>query len=107
MKDYLIFASKEEASRRIPVNSMVKISIAGKMIFMAHTPDGFFAGDDACPHRGASLSKGTLNYLNEVVCPLHAYRYSLVYGTEASQRTAELALYPVVVNDNGIYITLP
>jgi nitrite reductase/ring-hydroxylating ferredoxin subunit len=107
MKSYRIFKSAEEASQRIPLNSLVKISVAGKMIFMAHTPKGFFAGDDACPHRGGSLSKGTLNYLNEVICPLHSYRYNLQYGTETSQRSADLVLYAVETKDDGVYVTIP
>ena len=64
-----IFDSEEEATQVVPVTKAKQLQINGRKICLAHTQTGFYAVADACPHLGESLSKGTTNYLNEVVCP--------------------------------------
>ncbi len=38
-----------------------------------------FAFNNVCPHRGASLSKGTL-HRNNIVCYMHGYEYDVFTG---------------------------
>jgi nitrite reductase/ring-hydroxylating ferredoxin subunit len=101
---YKVFDSEEEANTKVPVRKLQQIIVGGKTLCFAHTPNGFFAVEDACPHLGYSLSKGTTNYLNEIVCPWHSYRYNLGNGRECEYRSKNAILYPVDVRNDGIYI---
>lgn len=99
-----VFASEEEARAQVAVRKMQLLEIDGQAICFAHTPAGFFAVDDACPHLGHSLSRGTTNYLNEVICPWHSYRYNLATGRECEYRTRNAVQHPVEVRGDGVYI---
>lgn len=66
--------------------------------------NSFFAVQDSCSHNGESLSKGTVNYLGEVVCPWHNYRFELSTGRECSMRSADLRTYPIKVDVDGFFI---
>ncbi|WP_276499247.1 Rieske (2Fe-2S) protein [Pontibacter litorisediminis] len=101
------FASQEEAIRQVPLRKLTQLTLGGRKICFAHTSAGFFAVADACPHLGYSLSRGTTNYLNEVVCPWHSYRFNLQNGRECEYRSRNATAYPVEVRADGVYIGLP
>ncbi len=91
----------------MPVRKLQLLQIEGLSICLAHTTAGFFAVADACPHLGYSLSKGTTNYLNEVICPWHSYRYNLNNGRECEYKSRNAVTYPVEVREDGVYLGLP
>lgn len=99
-----VFDSEEDASAQVPLRKLQRFDLDGRAVCFAHTPDGFFALDDACPHLGYSLSRGTTNYLNEVICPWHSYRYNLANGRECDYRTRNAVLHPVEIRKDGLYI---
>jgi nitrite reductase/ring-hydroxylating ferredoxin subunit len=101
---FKVFNSEIEAKEKVQLRKLQKFELNGREICFAHTPFGFFATDDACPHLGYSLSRGTTNYLNEVICPWHSYRYNLSTGRECDYRTRNATLYPVEVREDGVYI---
>ncbi|MFD2514409.1 Rieske (2Fe-2S) protein [Pontibacter locisalis] len=101
-----IFDSEEEAIAQVPVRKLHRFELGGRAVCFAHTSLGFFAIDDACPHLGYSLSRGTTNYLNEVVCPWHSYRYNLSNARECDYRTHNANLHPVEIRNDGIFIGL-
>ena len=107
MKKLRIFDSPEKAKSTVPLNTLKKLRTKTQTFCLAHTPEGFFATSDACPHMGASLSKGRLNYLNELICPLHSYRFQLQSGRECQNRTSDLSTYRVELNEKGLFIYLP
>jgi nitrite reductase/ring-hydroxylating ferredoxin subunit len=106
MKWYKIFDSIEEAEIRVPLNHTVKASFKSLKICIAHTGKGWFAIEDECPHLGESLSKGTINYLNEITCPWHSYRYNLEHGRECSQKTRDARVFKVEARDKGLFLGL-
>lgn len=103
-KWYRVFASRAEAEDRIAENTMVSLNAEGRKICLARTKSGFFAVDDACPHMGDRLSNGTVNYLNEVICPWHTYRYHLQSGEECRQRSAPVAVHEIEEREDGLYL---
>ena len=107
MKKIQIFDSPEKARESVPLNSLKKLRTKNQAFCLAHTPAGFFATNDACPHMGASLSEGRINFLNELICPLHGYRYELQSGQECQQRTSDLQTYTVELTEEGLFIYLP
>ncbi len=102
-----VFDSPEEAANEVPVRKLKELRIENISICFAHTAAGFFAVADACPHLGYSLSKGTTNYLNEVICPWHSYRFNLQNGRECEYKTRNATVYPVETRTDGIYIGIP
>jgi nitrite reductase/ring-hydroxylating ferredoxin subunit len=104
MKSYKLFDSLEAAQKRIPLNSKVRVDAAGRKICVGHNARGFYAVDDTCPHLGASLSEGTTNVNNEIVCPWHSHRFNLSTGEECDRRSHDLKIHKVVIGDDGFFI---
>ncbi|MCJ8167249.1 Rieske 2Fe-2S domain-containing protein [Pontibacter sp. E15-1] len=99
-----IFSSEQEAKAQVALRQLLRLEVDGRTICLAHTAKGFFALDDACPHLGHSLSRGTTNYLNEVICPWHSYRFDLESGRECEYRTRNAVQHPIEFRDDGMYI---
>ncbi|MCZ6692536.1 MAG: Rieske 2Fe-2S domain-containing protein [Bacteroidetes bacterium] len=104
MKWYKIFNNLSEAKTKVPLGKTQLLIARDQRICLAHTHQGFFAIDDACPHMGESLTKGTTNYLNEIVCPWHNHRFSLTTGTECKDRTAPGRLHKIELREDGLYL---
>lgn len=107
MQWYKVFDSVETARSKIKPNSLQLVILGGRKICLSRTTDGFRAIEDACPHRGEPLHKGSVNYLGEVVCPLHSYRYRLLDGVECEGRTQDAEVFEVKINQEGFFIGVP
>lgn len=59
---------------------------------------------NACPHMGEQLHKGNINLINEIVCPLHTYRFNMDTGEESSGRCRPLKTFPVIEKTGGLYV---
>jgi len=66
----------------------------------------FFAVQNNCTHSGGSLSEGTINYLGEVVCPLHQHQFNLKTGRENGQRSKDLECFPIKESEEGVFILI-
>ena len=106
MRWYRIFKSIQEAQQRVPPGSLQLVRIGKRRICLAHTTGGFRAFTDTCTHLRASLSQGKLNYLDEVICPWHEYRFDTDNGEECSGRSTALALYKIELREDGLYLGL-
>ncbi len=104
MTYYKLFNSLEEAEKVISIGESRQVNAGGTLVCLSRTKSGFFAVADDCPHLGASLSKGTLNEENEIVCPWHSYRYNLKNGLECKHRSADLPLFEVKIDEDGFSI---
>ncbi|MBS1558188.1 MAG: Rieske 2Fe-2S domain-containing protein [Bacteroidetes bacterium] len=97
-----IFDNRQEAIEKLRTPCL--LVIRGRRICLAIFNKNIFAVQDKCTHNGESLCKGKINYLGEVVCPLHQYRFDLKTGREGEQRSADLECFPVQENEEGIFI---
>lgn len=79
----------------------------GNRFCMARHDDRIFAFQARCPHAGADLSKGAVDKLGNVICPLHHYRFSLATGRNVSGEGYFLKRYAVGIEEDGIYVELP
>lgn len=104
MEWYKLFDTLKEAEKVVPMRSARLILAANRKICLAHAPQGFFAVADACPHLGESLSRGTVNYLGEIICPWHSYRYQLKNGQECEYRSKKATTYPLRIDEEGVFI---
>jgi nitrite reductase (NADH) small subunit len=60
-----------------------------------------FAVADRCPHRGGPLADGMI-VGDQVVCPLHAFRFHGETGTCDQAGACSIATYPVEVTPDGL-----
>lgn len=102
-----VFNTIQEAEKVVPMRSSKLILADNRKICLSHTQDGFFAIADTCPHLGESLSRGTVNYLGEVICPWHSYRYNLQNGFECENRSRKAATYQLKIEPDGVFIGIP
>ena len=69
----------------------------------------FFAINDFCPHMGASLSDGHVSDDGCVMCPWHAWSFSINDGTWMDNRKSGIRTqtYEVRVQDGQIQVLVP
>lgn len=101
-----ILPGKDDALSRIKQGSTQLLVVHQQRICLARIGDEFFAVEDKCSHNGESLSKGNINFLGEVICPWHGYRFNLQTGREAGERSRDLTTYPIKTDESGFYIGL-
>ena len=101
-----IFESKLKATEALTVNKPFLVSINGVKICIVKSQLGLSAFKNNCPHAGASLSDGHINSSNEIVCPLHGYRFSLLDGREKSGNSCELYMYGLELTDEGLFLNI-
>jgi nitrite reductase (NADH) small subunit len=65
-----------------------------------------FAVDGVCPHKGGPLADGMLAG-DQVVCPLHAFRFHGTSGECDQPNVCGIESYPVEVRDGAIFVTVP
>ncbi len=107
MKRYKVFDSVEKAEATIAESKAILVIINSKKICLSRYKGKFHASENSCPHQFESLSKGNINYIGEIICPLHSYRYDLKTGRECQMRTRDLETYFVDINKDGLFVTLP
>lgn len=106
MKRYKVFDSMEKADAQIGENQSILVVINSKKICLSKHQGEFYASENNCPHQFESLSKGAINYLGEIICPLHSYRYNLKTGRECQIRTRDLVTYFVESDKEGLFVTV-
>jgi nitrite reductase/ring-hydroxylating ferredoxin subunit len=99
-----VFSDKQEALQRLQNNKPQLVIANGQRICLVNRNGSFFAVQDSCTHSGESLSKGSVNYLGEIVCPLHSYCFNLQSGQELSSRSRDLKTFPLKIDDSGFFI---
>jgi|SRR3990172_8807123 len=89
----------------IPPGKMLKVSSNGKEILVANVDGKYFAMDDTCTHKGASLSEGTLEG-STVTCPWHGSTWDCKTGKlmDFATKLNDLASYKVAVESDSVFI---
>jgi nitrite reductase (NADH) small subunit len=88
----------------VPVGEGRAATVEGRRIAVFNTGLGWFALDDACPHRGGPLSDGILAD-SCVSCPLHERRFDLRTG-EGLDGDGPATAHRVVVDDGDVLVEL-
>jgi len=99
-----LFDSEAEATQRLEVGKIFTVAVNANKLCLVRDGNTITAFKAICPHAGASLSDGHVNAFGEIVCPLHSYRFSLLDGREASGHDCELAMYPIEVRTDGVFL---
>lgn len=87
-------------------NNIATAGIKGRNICIIKTNEGLKACVDRCPHAGGSLSEGYLDQHQNIVCPVHHYKFNLKTGRDAFNEGYFLKTFPVIVNDEGVFVRI-
>ncbi|MGW8121728.1 Rieske (2Fe-2S) protein [Roseivirga echinicomitans] len=104
MKTYKLFDSEQSLMESMGSETRKIVRIGERKICLVLNQGEFHAFDHLCPHNQHSLFEGTINYKNEVVCPLHSYRFNLADGSECEQRTKPLKIHALKIESDGVFL---
>ena len=83
----------------------VKIKIGKKTIALFNNRGQYFAIQNFCPHQNADLADGYLRE-GQVFCPLHNWSFDLNSGAYGFNPKLKLKTYPVLIEQDSIYILI-
>lgn len=81
------------------------VSIAGRDVAVLRRDDQWFAFDDHCPHKGASLAAGTCG-VSSVACPWHGWKFDLRTGESLDHPGFRMATHCVEERDGELWVAL-
>ncbi|EIM75566.1 Rieske (2Fe-2S) domain-containing protein [Nitritalea halalkaliphila LW7] len=91
----------------LPEGQIKRVALGAKQVALVQHAGSFYAFETACPHRRADLSTGFISPEGSVVCPLHAYRFSLQDGRLLHGGScSDLRTYPCRLTEEGLEIRL-
>ena len=82
------------------------IRAGGRFLALYNDGGTFFAIDDTCPHQGASLGEGILHE-GTVICPWHAWTFSLRTGESPIAPELSVACYPTRLAGESVEVEVP
>ena len=85
-------------------NNLSEIEVDGKKICLAKGRENIFACSNKCPHASGIICEGFIDPLDNVVCPLHRYKFNLKNGRNVSGEGYFLKTYPVDVREDGVFV---
>jgi len=98
------FVAVTKASE-LPPGAMTLTVVDRQRIVVANVGGNFYAVTDACGHRQAPLSKGTLTG-HVIECPLHFATFDVRTGKLLTGPTsADVSTYQVQVIDDTVYVS--
>lgn len=99
-----IFASTGEMEAALSERTPRLLLAGSKRICLVRVAQRLYAVQDTCSHNGESLSKGKVNFAEEIVCPWHGQRFQLSTGREAGENSPDLVTYPIRIEADGVYL---
>ena len=92
----------------IPEGQGRSFAVNGTMVGVFLSQGKYLAINDFCPHMGASLADGHVED-DAVMCPWHAWRFSLKDGTwlDNSKSNIKSACYEVRIDGDEIQVRVP
>ena len=89
----------------VPPQTGKSVTIQQKKLALFNLAGIFYAVDDYCPHRGASLGAGFLAG-QRVLCPLHLFDFDLLTGACGTMPHLCVRTYEVKIEGEEIFVRL-
>jgi 3-phenylpropionate/trans-cinnamate dioxygenase ferredoxin subunit len=91
----------------LPPGAMTWVAVERERMLLANVDGAFYALRDACGHRQAPLSRGTLHG-HLVECPLHFARFDVRTGRLVTgPAAADVPTYETRVDGDTVYVRSP
>jgi 3-phenylpropionate/trans-cinnamate dioxygenase ferredoxin subunit len=87
-------------------NNIASINIEGKSICIIKSEIGLRACLSKCPHAGSDLSEGFLDKRDNIICPVHNYRFNLISGRDTNNEGYFLKIFEVKETEEGVFLEL-
>ena len=106
MAKEIIWHKVVEDKRMLPFkeNKMCVVFVNGKSVTISHHNEVLSAFAHKCPHASGIMSEGYLNYLGEVVCPLHRYSFNTFNGRCTTGEGYYLKTYKLEERVEGVFV---
>ncbi len=101
MADFIDVGSTND----LPVGRTKLVVVNEQRLALCHTGAGFFALDNACPHRGGPLAEGDI-IGNELVCPWHLWGFDVATGTCGGNLELSVGTHEVRIEGDRILVRL-
>jgi nitrite reductase/ring-hydroxylating ferredoxin subunit len=99
--------TKAASVQQVPAGTAKQVKVSGRTLAVFNVGGTYYAIDDACPHRGASLAEGDVAG-NEVTCPWHGARFDMGTGAHLSPPAPRgVTAYKVQVVGDEIQVEVP
>ena len=85
-------------------NNILQVEVAAKNICIVKTLKGLAACAAKCPHAGGNMAAGFLDKSENIICPVHRYAFSFADGRDVTGEGYYLKIYPVQLNETGIFL---
>ena len=93
-----------EAEIPFQPNNMAVVEVNGKKISLARIRDNLFAFAYKCPHASGILTEGWMDPKDNIVCPIHKYRFNIENGRNTTGEGYRLTCWPVQRRPEGIFV---
>ncbi|MDR7483103.1 MAG: non-heme iron oxygenase ferredoxin subunit [Armatimonadota bacterium] len=94
------------ATAEVPQGSARIVDAGGTRVALFHRPEGWFAIENTCTHRGGPLGEGEVDGV-VVTCPWHGGQFDLRTGQVVSPPPARpVRAFPVVVEGDDVWLDL-
>ena len=90
----------------IPKGRGQAFTVDDSLVAVFHTPEGYFAIDDLCPHMGASLADGDVED-GVVSCPWHAWQFCVKDGSWRDNPRIKADRFDVRISGDLIQVRIP
>jgi len=104
MKTFILGRTKEEVQGLLREKEIKTVKLGDQKICLTRIGEDYFAFEQNCPHKMANLGQGFINNFQEVICPLHAYRFDLKTGKVSNATCPDLQVYKTEITDSGLKI---
>ncbi len=99
--------TKVATVEEVPAGTAKQLQVGGRKLALFNVEGAYYAIDDTCPHRGASLSEGDARG-PEVECPWHGARFNLMTGANlCPPARSGVTAYKVRVVADEVQIDVP
>ena len=105
-KRFLLSDNLPELLKLIPMGTVKRVVAGGTPVCLVNLKGELIGFKDHCPHMNHPLSQGIMNNFEEIICPLHAYRFHLRYGNEANNKCGSLSFIEVQEENGKIYLVI-
>jgi 3-phenylpropionate/trans-cinnamate dioxygenase ferredoxin subunit len=83
---------------------LTEIEVYGRTLCIGIHQEKLKACSAKCPHAGGQMSKGYVDALGNIVCPLHRYKFSLENGRNVTGEGYFLKIYKIEERADGVFI---
>jgi NAD(P)H-dependent nitrite reductase small subunit len=92
-------------SGELAANASLCVTLGETQVGLFRTPEGLFAINNVCPHKGAPLHDGFVHH-GAVTCPWHQWDFRLSDGACLNVPKVSTKSYAVEERDGAIWVDL-